>query len=46
MRQAIVSENMPRADFFPLSVEAFNAFSRTEVDAAARIAKAAGLKGQ
>ena len=46
MRQAIASENMRRADFFPLSIEAFNAFIKTEVEAAARIAKAAGLKGQ
>lgn len=34
------------AEPFPLSVEAFNAFIKTEVDAAARIARAAGLKGQ
>ena len=30
----------------PLSVEAFNAFIKTEMDAAALIAKAASLKGQ
>lgn len=43
-----VKERMNKlgAEPFPLSVEAFNAFIRTEVDAAARIAKAAGLKGQ
>lgn len=43
-----VKERMNRlgADPFPMSVEAFNAFIRTEVDAAALIAKAAGLKGQ
>lgn len=43
-----VKERMNKlgADPFPLSVEAFNAFIRTEVDAAALIAKAAGLKGQ
>ena len=43
-----VKERMNRlgADPFPMSVEAFNAFIRTEVDAAARIAKAANLKGQ
>lgn len=42
-----VKERMNKlgADPFPLSVEAFNAFIRTEVDAAARIAKAANLKG-
>lgn len=34
------------ADPFPLSVEAFNAFIKTEMDAAALIAKAASLKGQ
>ncbi len=43
-----VKERMNKlgADPFPLSVEAFNAFIKTEVDAAARIARAAGLKGQ
>lgn len=43
-----VKERMAKlgAEPFPLSVEAFNAFIKTEVDAAARIAKAAGLKGQ
>ena len=43
-----VKERMNKlgAEPFPLSVEAFNAFIKTEVDAAARIAKAAGLKGQ
>lgn len=43
-----VRERMSKlgADPFPLSVEAFNAFIRAEVDAAARIAKAANLKGQ
>lgn len=43
-----VKERMSKlgADPFPMSVEAFNAFIKTEVDAAARIAKAAGLKGQ
>ncbi|MEO6745170.1 MAG: tripartite tricarboxylate transporter substrate binding protein, partial [Caldimonas sp.] len=33
------------AEPFPLAQDAFNAFIRTEVDAAARIAKAANLKG-
>lgn len=48
MASAEVKERMNKlgADPFPLSVEAFNAFIRTEVDAAARIAKAASLKGQ
>ena len=43
-----VKERMNKlgADPFPMSVEAFNAFIRTEVDAAARIAKVANLKGQ
>ncbi len=43
-----VKERMNRlgADPFPMSVEAFNAFIKTEVDAAALIAKAANLKGQ
>jgi tripartite-type tricarboxylate transporter receptor subunit TctC len=43
-----VKERMNRlgADPFPMSVEAFNAFIRTEVDAADLIAKAATLKGQ
>ncbi|MDP3354772.1 MAG: tripartite tricarboxylate transporter substrate binding protein [Polaromonas sp.] len=43
-----VKERMSKlgADPFPMSVEAFNAFIRTEVDAAALIAKAANLKGQ
>jgi tripartite-type tricarboxylate transporter receptor subunit TctC len=34
------------ADPFPMSTEAFNAFIKTEVEAAAQIAKAANLKGQ
>ena len=34
------------ADPYPMSVEAFNAFIRQEVDSAARIARAANLKGQ
>ena len=34
------------ADPYPMSVEAFNAFIRQEVESAARIAKAANLKGQ
>jgi hypothetical protein len=46
MRQAIVIGNMPRVDFYRLSIEAFNAFTKTEVDATARTAKAAALKGQ
>lgn len=43
-----VKERMSKlgADPFPMSVDAFNAFIRTEVDAAALIAKAANLKGQ
>jgi len=43
-----VKERMNKlgADPFPMSPEAFNAFIKTEVDAAARIAKAANLKGQ
>jgi tripartite-type tricarboxylate transporter receptor subunit TctC len=43
-----VKERMSKlgADPFPMSVEAFNAFIKTEVDAAALIAKAANLKGQ
>jgi tripartite-type tricarboxylate transporter receptor subunit TctC len=43
-----VKERMNKlgADPFPMSVEAFNAFIKTEVDAAAHIAKAANLKGQ
>ncbi|MFI5444468.1 Bug family tripartite tricarboxylate transporter substrate binding protein [Polaromonas sp. UC242_47] len=43
-----VKERMNKlgADPFPMSVEAFNAFIKTEVEAAARIAKAANLKGQ
>lgn len=43
-----VRERMSKlgADPFPMPVEAFNAFIRTEVDAAALIAKAANLKGQ
>lgn len=41
-----VNERMNKlgADPFPMSVEAFNIFIRQEVDAAARIAKAANLK--
>lgn len=41
-----VKERMAKvgADPFPMSVEAFNAFIKQEVDAAARIAKAANLK--
>jgi tripartite-type tricarboxylate transporter receptor subunit TctC len=34
------------ADPFPMTPDAFNAFIRTEMDAAARIAKAANLKAQ
>ena len=34
------------ADPYPMSVEAFNAFIRQEVESAARIAKAGNLKGQ
>ena len=34
------------ADPFPMTPEAFNAFIRTEMDAAARVAKAANLKAQ
>ena len=43
-----VKERMNKlgADPFPMSVEAFNVFIKTEVDAAARIAKVANLKGQ
>lgn len=43
-----VKERMNKlgADPMPMSVEAFNAFIKTEVDAAALIAKAANLKGQ
>lgn len=43
-----VKERMSKlgADPFPMSVDAFNAFIRAEVDAAALIAKAANLKGQ
>ena len=43
-----VKERMSKlgADPFPMAPDAFNAFIRTEVDAAARIAKAANLKGQ
>jgi tripartite-type tricarboxylate transporter receptor subunit TctC len=43
-----VRERMSKlgADPFPMAVDAFNAFIRTEVDAAAVIAKAANLKGQ
>ena len=36
--------NRVGADPFPMSVEAFNLFIKQEVDAAARIAKAANLK--
>jgi tripartite-type tricarboxylate transporter receptor subunit TctC len=43
-----VKERMNKlgADPFPMTPEAFNAFIKTEVDAAAVIAKAASLKGQ
>ncbi len=43
-----VKERMSKlgADPFPMTPDAFNAFIKTEVDAAARIAKAANLKGQ
>ncbi|MGQ2978855.1 MAG: Bug family tripartite tricarboxylate transporter substrate binding protein [Polaromonas sp.] len=43
-----VKERMNKlgADPFPMTPEAFNAFIRAEVDAAAVIAKAASLKGQ
>lgn len=43
-----VKERMNKlgADSLPMSVQAFNAFIKTEVEAAARIAKAANLKGQ
>ncbi len=43
-----VKERMAKlgADPFPLSPEAFNAYIRTEMDSAARIAKAANLKAQ
>ena len=43
-----VKERMNRlgADPFPMSVEAFNAFIKTEMDTAALIAKAANLKAQ
>lgn len=43
-----VKERMNKlgADPFPMPVEAFNAFIKTEMDAAALIAKAASLKGQ
>lgn len=43
-----VKERMNKlgADPFPMSVEAFNAFIKTEVATAARIAQAANLKGQ
>ncbi|MDP3309806.1 MAG: tripartite tricarboxylate transporter substrate binding protein [Polaromonas sp.] len=43
-----VKERMSRlgADPFPMQVDAFNAFIKTEVDVAALIAKAANLKGQ
>ena len=34
------------ADPFPMTPEGFNGFIRTEMDAAARIAKAANLKAQ
>ena len=34
------------ADPYPMPVEAFNAFIRQEVESAARIARAANLKGQ
>ncbi|MEO8022277.1 tripartite tricarboxylate transporter substrate binding protein [Polaromonas sp.] len=43
-----VKERMNKlgAEPFPMQVDAFNAFIKTEVDAAALIAKAANLKGQ
>ncbi|RZJ26993.1 MAG: tripartite tricarboxylate transporter substrate binding protein [Haliea sp.] len=43
-----VKERMNKlgADPFPMAPDAFNAFIKTEVEAAARIAKAASLKGQ
>lgn len=43
-----VKERMNKlgADPFPMPTEAFNAFIKTEMDAAALIAKAANLKGQ
>ena len=43
-----VKERMARlgADPLPMSPEAFNAFIKTEVESAARIAKAANLRGQ
>ena len=43
-----VKERMARlgADPLPMSPEAFNAFIKTEVESAARIARAANLKGQ
>jgi tripartite-type tricarboxylate transporter receptor subunit TctC len=48
MGNADVKERMSKlgADPMPMSVEAFNAFIKTEVEAAAQIAKAANLKGQ
>lgn len=43
-----VRERLSRAgaDAMPMTIEAFNAFIRTEMDAAAQIAKAANLKAQ
>ena len=43
-----VKERLTRlgAEPYPMQPEAFNAFIRTEMDAAARIAKAANLKAQ
>lgn len=48
MENPEVRERMNKlgADPLPMSVQAFNAFIKTEVEAAARIAKAANLKGQ
>ena len=48
MENPEVRERMNKlgADPLPMSAQAFNAFIKTEVEAAARIAKAANLKGQ
>ncbi|RYX89057.1 MAG: tripartite tricarboxylate transporter substrate binding protein [Comamonadaceae bacterium] len=48
LASAEVKERMNKvgADPFPMSPEQFNGFIRTEMDAAARIAKAANLKAQ
>ena len=47
LAQADVKDKLNRlgAEPMPMSPEAFNAFIKTEMDAAAKIAKAAGLKG-